>query len=148
MSFDTVLPIRINGGTRTTLVVNTTTSGGQHQKLSNNSYQQQPGSGQPYDQKKYKGPKQSHKLGKQQKREWFDKCHQNPKGKGKVQAHEVVGFANEVIMAPEEEEAFAYLESILEMEIEQMEIVEENTGMDIAGPLSMPFCFHSSECPF
>ena len=33
-----------------------------------------------------------------------------------------------------EEEAFAYLNSILETEIEQMEIVEEDTEMDIAGP--------------
>ena len=49
-------------------------------------------------------------------------------------------------MAPEEE-AFAYLKSILETETEQMEIVKEDTGMDIAGPLSMPFHFHSSECP-
>ena len=127
---------------------NQNNSGNQHQKSSNNSYQQQPDSAQPYEQKKYKGPKQSHKPGKQQKREWFDKCHQNPKGKGKVQAHEVVGFANEVIMAAEEEEAFAYLKSIPETEIEQMEIVKEDTGMDIAGPSSMSFCFHSSECPF
>ena len=51
-------------------------------------------------------------------------------------------------MAPEEEEAFAYLESIPEMEMEQMKIVKENTRMDIAGPSSTPFCFHSSECPF
>ena len=51
-------------------------------------------------------------------------------------------------MALEEEEAFTYLESISEMEIEQMEIVEEDTGMDIAGPLSMLFCFRSLECPF
>ena len=51
-------------------------------------------------------------------------------------------------MAPEEEEAYAYLESIPETEIEQMEIVEEDTGMNIAGPSSMPFCFRSSECPF
>ena len=65
-----------------------------------------------------------------------------------MQAHEVVCFANEVVMAPEEEEAFAYLESIPEMETEQMEIVKEDTGMDIAGPLSMPFRFRSSECPF
>ena len=128
---------------------NQNNSSNQHQKSSNNSYQQQPGSAQSYEQKKYKGPKQSHKPGKQQKREWFNKCHQNPKGKGKVQAHEVVGFANEVIIAPgEEEKAFAYLESIPETEIEQMETIEEDTGMDIAGPLSMPFHFHSSECPF
>ena len=65
-----------------------------------------------------------------------------------MQAHKVVGFANEVIMAPEEEEAFAYLESIPETETEQMEIVEEDTGMNIAGPLSIPFQFHFSECPF
>ena len=65
-----------------------------------------------------------------------------------MQAHKVVGFANEVIMALDEEEAFTYLESIPEMEIEQMEIIEEDTGMDITGPLSMPFCFHSSVCPF
>ena len=51
-------------------------------------------------------------------------------------------------MALEEEEAFAYLESIPEMETEQMEIVKEDTGMDIAGPSSMPFHFRSSECPF
>ena len=127
---------------------NQNNSGNQHQKLLNNSYQQQPGSAQPYEQKKYKGPKRSHKPGKQQKREWFDKHHQNPKGKGKAQAHEVVGFANEVVMAPEEEEAFAYLESIPETETEQMEIVKEDTGMDIAGPSSMPFHFYSSECPF
>ena len=120
---------------------NQNNSGNQYQKSSNNSYQQQPSSAQPYEQKKYKGPKQSHKPGKQQKREWFDKRHQNPKRKGKVQAHKVV-------MAPEEEEAFAYLESITETEIEQMKIVKEDTGMDIAGPLSMPFHFHSLECPF
>ena len=36
-----------------------------------------------------------------------------------------------------EEEAFAYLESIPEMEIEQMEVIKEDTGMNIA---------HS--CPF
>ena len=111
-------------------------------------YQQQSGSGQPNDQKKYKGPKWSHKPGKQQKREWFDKHYQNPKGKGKAQVHKVIGFANEVVMAPEEEEAFAYLESILETETVQMEIVKEDTGMDIAGPSSMSFHFHSSECPF
>ena len=122
-------------------------SGSQHQKSLNNSYQQQPGSTQPYKQKKYKGPKRSHKPGKQQKREWFNKCHQNPKGKGKAQAHEVVDFTNEVVIALEEE-AFAYLESITETETEQMEIVEEDTGMNIAGPSSMPFRFHSSECPF
>ena len=104
-------------------------------------YQQQLGSGQSNDQKKYKGPKWSQKPGKQQKREWFDKCHQNPKGKGKVQAHEVVGFANEVVMAPEEEEAFAYLESIPETETVQMVVVKEDTGMGIAGPLSMP-CYN------
>ena len=127
---------------------NQNNSGNQYQKSSNNSYQQQPSSAQPYEQKKYKGPKRSHKLGKQQKREWFDKRHQNPKRKGKAQAHKVVGFANEVIMAPEEEEAFAYLKSITETEIEQMKIVKEDTGMDIAGPLSMPFHFHSLECPF
>ena len=127
---------------------NQNNSGNQHQRSSNNLYQQQLGSGQSNDQKKYKGPKQSHKPGKQQKREWFDKCHQNPKRKGKVQAHEVVGFANKVVMAPEEEEAFAYLELIPETETVQMEIVEEDTGMDIAGPSSMPFHFHSSECPF
>ena len=117
---------------------NQNNSGHQHQKSLNNLYQQQPGSAQPYEQKKYKGPKWSHKPGKQQKREWFDKCHQNTKGKGKAQAHEVVGFTNEVVMAPEEE-AFAYLESIPETETEQMEIVEEDTGMNIAGLLSMPF---------
>ena len=111
-------------------------------------YQQQPGSGQPNDQKRFKGPKWSHKPGKQQKREWFDKCHHNPKEKGKAQAYEVVGFANEVVMALEEEEAFAYLESILETKTVQREIVKEDTGMDIAGPLFMPFYFHSSECPF
>ena len=127
---------------------NQNNSGNQHQKSSNNSYQQQPGSAQPYEQKKYKGPKWSHKPGKQQKREWFNKHHQNPKGKDKAQAHEVIGFANEVVMTPEEEEAFAYLESIPETETEQMEIVEEDTGMDIAGPSSMPFHFCSSECPF
>ena len=65
-----------------------------------------------------------------------------------MQAYEVVGFANEVIMAPEKEEAFAYLKSIPETETVQMEVVEEDAGMDIAGPLSMPFHFHSSECPF
>ena len=127
---------------------NQNNSGNQHQRLLNNSYQQQPGSGQLNDQKKYKGPKQSHKPGKQQRREWFEKHHQNPKRKRKVQAYEVVGFANEVVMAPEEEEAFAYLESIPEMETVQMEIVKEDTGMDIAGPLSMPFHFCSSEYPF
>ena len=47
-----------------------------------------------------------------------------------------------------EEEAFVDLEYIPETETEQMEIVEEDTGMDITGPLSMPFCFHSLECPF
>ena len=72
----------------------------------------------------------------------------NPKGKDKAQAHEVVGFANEVVMTLEEEEAFTYLESIPETETEQMEIIEEDTGMDIAGPLFMPFCFCSLECPF
>ena len=51
-------------------------------------------------------------------------------------------------MAPEEEETFAYLESIPEMETVQMEIVEEDTGMDITRPLSMPFHFRFSECPF
>ena len=127
---------------------NQNNSGNQHQKSSNNSYQQQPGSAQPYEQKKYKGPKWSHKPGKQQKREWFNKRHQSTKGKDKAQAYEVVGFANEVVMAPEEEEAFTYLESIPETETEQMEIVEEDTGMNIAGPSSMPFQFHSSECPF
>ena len=127
---------------------NQNNSGNQHQRSLNNSYQQQPGSSQPNDQKKYKGPKWSHKPGKQQKREWFDKCHQNSKEKGKAQAHKVVGFANEVVMALEEEKAFTYLESIPEMETEQMEIVKEDTGMDIAGPLSMSFRFHSSECPF
>ena len=127
---------------------NQNSSGNQHQKSSNNSYQQQPGSTQPYEQKKYKGPKQSHKPGKQQKREWFDKRHQNPKGKGKAQAHKVVGFANEVVMTLEEEEAFAYLESLPETEIEQMEIIKEDTGMNIAGPSFMPFRFRSSECPF
>ena len=60
----------------------------------------------------------------------------------------MIGFANEVVIALEEEEAFAYLESIPETKIEQMEIVKEDTGMDIARPLSMLFCFHSSECPF
>ena len=65
-----------------------------------------------------------------------------------MQAHEVVGFANEVVMAPEEEEAFAYLKSIPETEMVQMEVVKEDTGMDIAGPLSMPFHFRFSECPF
>ena len=65
-----------------------------------------------------------------------------------MQAHKVVGFANEVVMALEKKEAFTYLESIPEMETVQMEIVEEDTGMDIAGPSSMPFHFHSSECPF
>ena len=64
-----------------------------------------------------------------------------------MQAHKVVDFTNEVVMALEEE-AFTYLESIPEMEIEQMEIVKKDTGMDIAGPLSMPFQFCSSECPF
>ena len=118
---------------------NQNNSGSQHQELLNNSYQQQPGSTQPYEQKKYKKPKWSHKPGKQQKREWFDKHHQNPKGKGKAQAHEVVGFANEVVMALEEEEAFAYLESIPEMETEQMEVIEEDIGMNIAGPSFMPF---------
>ena len=51
-------------------------------------------------------------------------------------------------MALKEEEAFTYLESIPEMEIVQMEIVKEDTGMNIAGPLSMPFHFCFSECPF
>ena len=51
-------------------------------------------------------------------------------------------------MALEEEEAFAYLESILEMETEQMEIIKEDTGMDITEPLSMPFHFHFLECLF
>ena len=51
-------------------------------------------------------------------------------------------------MTLEEEEAFTYLESIPETETEQMEIIEEDTGMDIAGPLFMPFCFCSLECPF
>ena len=37
-----------------------------------------------------------------------------------------------------EEEAFAYLESIPEMEMEQMEIVKEDTGMDITKLLSIP----------
>ena len=44
---------------------NQNNSGNQHQKSSNNSYQQQPGSTQSYEQKKYKGPKWSHKPGKQ-----------------------------------------------------------------------------------
>ena len=127
---------------------NQNNSGNQHQKSSNNSYQQQPGSAQPYEQKKYKGPKWSHKPGKQQKREWFDKRHQNPKEKGKAQAYEVVGFVNEVVMALEEEEAFTYLESIPEMETVQMDIIKEDTGMNIARPSSMSFRFHSSECPF
>ena len=37
-----------------------------------------------------------------------------------------------------EEEAFAYLESIPETEMEQMEIVKEDTGMDITKLLSIP----------
>ena len=127
---------------------NQNNSGNQHQRSSKNSYQQQPGSGQPNDQKKYKESKWPYKPGKQQKREWFDKRHQNPKGKGKAQAHKVVVFINKVVMALEEEEAFAYLESILEMETEQMEIIKEDTGMDITEPLSMPFHFHFLECLF
>ena len=55
-----------------------------------------------------------------------------------MHAHEVVGFANEVVMDLEEE-AFAYLESIPEMEIEQMEVIKEDTGMDIARSSSMLF---------
>ena len=65
-----------------------------------------------------------------------------------MQAHEVVGFANEVIMAPEEEEAFTYLESIPEMETEQMEIVEEDTGMDITGSSSMLLSLPFLRMPF
>ena len=64
-----------------------------------------------------------------------------------MHAHEVVGFANEVVMDLEEE-AFAYLESIPEMEIEQMEVIKEDTGMDIARSSSMLFWFCSSECHF
>ena len=63
-----------------------------------------------------------------------------------MHAYKVVGFANEVVM--DLEEAFTYLETIPEMKIEQMEAVEEDTGMDIARLSSMSFQFHSSECPF
>ena len=62
-----------------------------------------------------------------------------------MHAYEVIGFANEVVIELEEE-AFAYLKSIPEIEIEKMEIVEKDTGMDIAGLLSFHFC--SSKCPF
>ena len=42
-------------------------------------------------------------------------------------------------MASDKEEAFAYLELIPETKTVQIEVVKEDTGMDIAGPLCMPF---------
>ena len=125
-----------------------------HQRLSeqqnfNSAYQS---SGNSYQKKR--GPAKSNWPGKKQKKDWFKQC-QNDKGKKKAQAHEVT-FANTIIgeedtINPSE----CFMDHIEDVDMEDnfSNIAharwDEDTGMNIAGPLSMPFQPCSSrKCSF
>ena len=100
------------------------------------------------------GPAKSNQPGKKQKNDWFEQC-QNGKGKKKAQAHEIT-FANMVIGEEETidpSECFTNHIKDVDMEDNSSNIAhiewDENTGMNVAGPSSMPFQpFFSRECPF
>ena len=104
-------------------------------------------------QKKW-GPAKSNRPGKKQKKDWFEQ-HQNGKGKNKAQAHEVT-FANAVIGEEEMiDPSEHFMDHIKDIDMEDNASViahagwDEDTGMNIAGPSSMPFqLFSSRECPF
>ena len=100
------------------------------------------------------GPAKSNWPGKKQKKDWFEQC-QNGKGKKKAQVHEVT-FANTVIG---EEETIdlseCFMDHIKDIDMENNPSViahagwDEDIGMNVAGPSSMPFqSFSSRECPF
>ena len=125
-----------------------------HQRLSeqqnfNSAHQS---SGNSY-QKKH-GPAKSNQLGKKQKKVWFEQ-YQNGKGKKKAQGHEVT-FTNMVIgkeYTINPSECFTDHIEDIDMEDNSSNIAhagwDENTGMNIAGPLSMPFQpFSSRKYPF
>ena len=125
-----------------------------HQRLSeqqnfNSTHQS---SGNSYQKKC--GPTKSNWPGKKQKKDWFGQC-QNGKGKKKAQAHEVT-FTNVVIGEEEiidfSEQFMDHIEDV-DMEDNSSNIAhtewDEDTGMNITRPLSMPFQpFSSRECPF
>ena len=103
-------------------------------------------------QKKH-GPTKSNQPGKKQK-DWF-KQHQNGKGKEKAQAHKVI-FANAVIGKEEtidpSEHFTDHIEDV-DMEDNSSTIAhagwDEDTGMNVAGPLFMPFHpFSLRKCSF
>ena len=125
-----------------------------HQRLSeqqnyNSAYQS---SGNSYQKKR--GPAKSNQPGKKQKKDWFEQC-QNGKGKRKAQAHEVT-FTNTVIGEEETIDPFEhFMDHIEDIDMKDNFSViahagwDEDTGMNIAGPSSMPFQpFSSRECPF
>ena len=99
------------------------------------------------------GPAKSNWPGKKQK-DWFEQ-HQNGKGKKKAQVHEVT-FTNVVIGEKDMIDPFeCFMDHIKDIDMEDNPSViahagwDEDTGMNIAGPLSMPFQpFSSRKCPF
>ena len=118
----------------------------------NNSYQRpseqqnynsaHPSSGNLYQKKR--GPAKSNQPGKKQKKDWFEQC-QNGKGKKKAQAHEVT-FANTVIGEEETiDPSECFMDHIEDVDMEDNSSTiahagwDEDTGMNIAGPLSMSF---------
>jgi len=122
------------------------------------SNQPQLGSANP-NQRKNSGPAKSKRPGKNQKKDWF-KQRQNAKGKGKA-ANEVT-FANEVVVELEQEyveehflsPSFLKTQGDYDMGDSSSTVVhagwdEEDSGMNVAGPSSMPFRYGSfKECPF
>ena len=100
------------------------------------------------------GPAKSNWPGKKQKKDWFEQ-HQNSKGKKKAQAHEVT-FTNAVIGEEDTINPFEHFMDHIEdvdMEDNSSNIAHagwnEDTGMNVAGSLSMPFQpFSSRECLF
>jgi len=94
-------------------------------------------------------PTKFKRPGKNQKRDWFKQCH-DAKGKGK--AANKVSFVNEVAVEPESEyieEDFlppSFLQTQEDYNMEDLSSTvahmgwdEEDSGMNVAGPSSMPF---------
>jgi len=112
------------------------------------SNQPQSGSANP-NQKKGNDSAKSKRPGKNQKKDWFKQC-QNAKGKGK--AANKVSFINEVVVEPELEyvkedflpPSFLQMQEDYDMEDSSSTVMhagwdEEDSGMNVAGPSSMPF---------
>jgi len=118
------------------------------------SYSNQPQSGSANpNQRKNGSPAKSKRPGKNQKKNWF-KQRQNAKGKGKA--------ANEVVVEQEPEyveEDFlppSFIQTLEDFDMGDSSSTvahagwdEEDSGMNVAGPSTMPFRYGSfKECPF